>query len=277
MHAPLHCLFALAGLMPASNAAEVPRQGHSLAIFALQPKNGVGADVAELVLEQLVDKVRHAGVFDTVVSAKELESVIAFERQRQLVDCTGESCLAEIAGAFNVEMVLAGSVGKAGNSWILSLKLINARTSRTVGAVSRRITRPGEDALLDSIQPALDELLADAGLKAAPVTPVVRESSTPRWRWPVVGAGAAAAAVGVPLVMLACVSVATAGTLVAGTWDLSPLPTGNLPVLPLGFLPRVAAAVAGAAAAGVLLLAAVVAGVAGGGMIAAGFLAGGGA
>jgi hypothetical protein len=204
----------------------VPSQP-TLAVFPLEAATGVEPGTARVLTDYLVDEVRRTKVFSRVVSAQEIESLIGFERQRQLLDCTERSCLAEIAGTLGVDMVLGGSVAKLGGTYLGNLRVTETGTALTRASVTMRVKGESPEALLDAVRPAVEQLLAEAGLgavKAPPVTavpPVVaqapvkqtapapavpasqpqgeggKEVGGPSLRVPLVGAGGAGLAVAV--------------------------------------------------------------------------------
>ncbi len=84
-----------------------------------------------------------------VTTANEIQSLIGFERQKQLLGCTdaSSSCLAELAGALGVDGLVTGSVAKFGNTFAINLKIVSAQDSRALSAASARLE--GEREVLD--------------------------------------------------------------------------------------------------------------------------------
>jgi len=141
--------------------------GPSVAIMPLEAKAGMASDVAELMGDRLSSALLSRKVFDRVVTNKELETALSLEARKQLLSCANDSCAAEVAAALAVSHVLMGNIGKIGGARVLNLRLVDVKKIRQLASVSQKVTGDDE-ALFDVIQPAVDRLLADAGL--APMT-----------------------------------------------------------------------------------------------------------
>jgi hypothetical protein len=118
-------------------ASPVPR----MALTDLAPVQVSSAEAA-LFAEQLVQDFASLGL--NVVSSRDLATLLGFERQKQLLGCNEESCLAELAGALGVDALLKGDIGKLGEGYALTLKVLNAhnasvvaRWNGTVGSVAQ--------------------------------------------------------------------------------------------------------------------------------------------
>lgn len=275
---------------PPASAAPPQARPPSVAVFALEPKNGVNRDSADLLTENLVQEIRRARAFSRVVSAKEIETVLGLEQRKQMMNCSDSSCVAELADSLGVDFVLAGTVGRLGEYTVLNLQLVSAKTGVAVGSVSEKFHQRSEAALLEAVPPAVTSLLNEAGLTRHPavtpvadtpaVAPAVRpsvaeagvadgkeadEEGGGRGMWLVLGAvGAAGAALTVPLgAALSVGAYALVGTVVF-------LSQGGAGA---GVQRGLTADVVGnVAAAGVFLLVAVPMFLGMGGLAAAGFL-----
>src|SRR5258706_3934278 len=100
----------------------------SVAVLKLSSEKGVDESTARVLTEATVDAFRRSKVFSRVVSLRELESVISVEQQKQMMNCTSSSCMAELAGALGVDFVVSGSLAKLGASYVFTASLVNART-----------------------------------------------------------------------------------------------------------------------------------------------------
>lgn len=225
-------------------------QSISVAILALEAKGGVPASSAQLLTEALAQEVRATGAFSRVATSQDLEAALGFDRQKQLINCDNLSCLAEVAGALNVDLLLAGSVGKLGESYVVSLKLLDARSGTAPAAVTERIRASSEDGLLDRLQPMVRKLVGQlrgedasgVGVETAALPPPlpiqrpvplpapVEERTGPRWGMVALGVLLGAP---VPLLLLAALAAAgAAGAVLLGSYDISPygLTPGSLVV-----------------------------------------------
>ena len=66
--------------------------------------------------------------------------MLALDKMKSLSGCDSSvSCLAEIGGALGVELMIAGRVGKLGNSYVINLQLVNTKKS----FVEQRLDKKG--------------------------------------------------------------------------------------------------------------------------------------
>lgn len=119
-----------------------------------------------------------------ITSASDIEQVLGLERQRQLLGCeTGSSsCLAELAGALGVELLLTGNLVKSESGYVATLRVVRTADGRAIASPTARLDT--ERALLDWLDEQADALQgALRGTHEAPPSPAVR------WAPALVGAG----------------------------------------------------------------------------------------
>ena len=108
-----------------------------------------------------------------VISAGEMKTLVDVEASKQSIgDCdpaSAQACLAEIAGALGADYVVAGNVGKLGDSVVINVSLLDSKTAEAVARDT--ITAPTLDDALVSLGGSMDKL-ADA-LRARLDTPSV--------------------------------------------------------------------------------------------------------
>lgn len=114
-------LMALVSLV----SAAPPR---SVAMPALNTVN-VTSQEGVLYAELLSARLAELGV--KVVSARDIQTLLGLERQRALLGCSENSCLAELAGALGVDDVLVGDLAKVEGGWLVTLKLLSSRDGST--------------------------------------------------------------------------------------------------------------------------------------------------
>lgn len=111
-----------------------------------------------------------------VTSASEVSATLGLARQRSLLGCAEDSCLAEIGGALGVEFIVHGKLGKLGRRYRFDLRLVNARNGRIAGTAGDFIA--GEDALADAAVRLSDALVAQVpGIATRPAE--TRELTAP--------------------------------------------------------------------------------------------------
>jgi TolB-like protein len=234
--------FLLSALLAAAPDTATRAESVSIAVMTFEPRGGVTADTAELLTDNVVAHVRRLGRYTRTVTSKELEASLGLEQQKQLMQCSSEGCIAELGGALDVTHMLTGTVGRLGSEYLLNLRLVVARTGVGAGSVSQRVAGTTEEPLLNAVEPAVTELLRQAGhlrpeavvpapQPAPPSTAAVGDASTASephrpWAWLGGAAGLAAAAVVSVLVALVAGGAAVAIRLIApelpgaGQWVL---------------------------------------------------------
>ncbi len=149
-------LFLVLSLLTAAPAAAGPSQRQKIAVLELSAR-GVEADTARSLTDVVAREVDRSGLFATL-SAEDIRGMLRHLEHRQSLGCTDEACLAELGGALGVELVLSGSVGRVGETWVVSLTLLDVRRAAVVSR-EERTARGAADALLEEARGAARALL----------------------------------------------------------------------------------------------------------------------
>ena len=170
-----------------------------------------GVDVPERTMsfysEHLAQHLRAPGL--SVVTSREIATLLGVERQRQLLACSeaSESCVVELANALGADAVVMGDVARFDNTFQLNVKVVSSGDATVMAARSARVE--GDAAVLDALA-QVGASLARALLEARgrPVPPELLRATAPRptvrdWAWAPLGVGVAAAATGTALLVLA--------------------------------------------------------------------------
>ena len=108
-----------------------------------------------------------------VYSESDLMAVLDLEAQKQFLGCDDSSCLDELAGAMDVDLMITSHLGRLGNRFHLTLSMVDTRTAKTHKRVSIKVRRQAE--LPFKLRSAIHSLLMDyGGLPAADI----KESKT---------------------------------------------------------------------------------------------------
>jgi hypothetical protein len=127
----------------AASAGAVPQQPklQGIAILDLRAVRGVDASMADLLNEILVARVSRSGRFSSVVAGSDLRAMMDLEAQKAAVGCADTSCIADMAGALGVPLLIAPTVGRLGANFVFGMKVIDVeratvliRSERSVGA-----------------------------------------------------------------------------------------------------------------------------------------------
>lgn len=132
--------------------------------------SGVEPAVGATWQERFVSRLRTDGL--KVTTAQDVQQLLGLERQRALLGCSNEgSCLAELAGALGVALVLSGNVAKSESGFVASVRVLRARDGQVLASPSERVTT--EAALLDWLD-ATALAVQRQLVPPPPMSPVVR-------------------------------------------------------------------------------------------------------
>ncbi len=139
--------------------------------------SGVNVDAKTLTFlsDHLAQQLTQAGL--RVVTASELAAVLGLERQKQLLGCGSDSCLAELSGALGADGVVVGSVGRFDDGLQLNVKIVSAKDGATLAAFSRRV--PSEGKALDALTEGAKAMAAKLLEASAPAVAAARPDKGP--------------------------------------------------------------------------------------------------
>jgi TolB-like protein len=146
------------GARPA--AAESKRK---IAVLELTAR-GLSDDLAKSITDLVAREVDRSGLF-TTISTDDVRAMLQHEENKMMLGCNDEACLAEIGGALGVELLLSGSVGKIGETFVVSLKLIDVRRAAVVSREERTVQGKADD-LVSTSREAVKVLLRPLMKKA---------------------------------------------------------------------------------------------------------------
>lgn len=114
----------------------------------------------------LVSALDGTGLF-RVTSAKDLATILGLERQKQLMGCSDDSnCMAELANALGADLVLAASVGRLADTYLVTVRLIDGKRSRVVARGTVQSKDPNQ--LLNAMWTATQQTLDAYGATLPP-------------------------------------------------------------------------------------------------------------
>lgn len=121
----------------------------------------VGAEVSDkaaaAMTEAIAGEIRRVpGV--QLITQDEIASLLGLERQKQLLGCSAESCMAELGGALGVDRLVTGTLNKLGETWMFSLKALDVKSVKLVANAQRNLRKGTIDDVIDLISPMVGEL-----------------------------------------------------------------------------------------------------------------------
>jgi len=153
-HVAIACFACFACALWTSTGAARGKVG--LATMDLKPQ-GVEPALARNLTDLLTEKVRELGMFQ-VTSTDDIRDMIKFQEDRRLSGCESDvACLVEIGGALGVEYMIAGTVGKLGETYLLHLRLIHITKAKVLGSASLDTETLGAE-VIDKLARAVRQL-----------------------------------------------------------------------------------------------------------------------
>ena len=129
----------------------------SMAVFDLKPL-GISKESADNLTQVLAAELKQVEGA-RVISRDDIASMLEMEVQKDRLSCSDDTaCLAEVGGALGVDDLVVGHVGKLGESYVVSLRLIQVHSV----SVDSRVTETfqgQEDQLLRAVRAAGRALL----------------------------------------------------------------------------------------------------------------------
>jgi TolB-like protein len=149
---------AVAGPVPAF--AEKKSKIAVMSLKAVKVDPGLASNLTSMLTSDLAEM----GKF-SVMSEEDIKSIMQYESNRVKMGCSEEmTCLAEIGGALGVDLIVTGSLGKVGDTFIINLQLMNIKSVQVEARVSQTV-KGQEDELINAIKKLAEKLLK--GVEAA--------------------------------------------------------------------------------------------------------------
>lgn len=124
--------------------------------------SGVEGAVCDAYLDHFSTVLSRAGRVQ-VRTRRDLEQLLGVERQKALLGCEDNSCLAELIGGLGVEALLSGGITRTDSGYISTLRVLRSRDGAELATASSRFaTAPAMEAWLEEQAEAIAEKLAPA-------------------------------------------------------------------------------------------------------------------
>ncbi len=91
------------------------------------------AELATMLTDIIAVEARKVDGFE-VIGMSDIEAALGYEQKKMLVGCDDVSCMAEIGGALGVRIILASKVGRVGDTYVLTMRLIDTQDVKVVAS-----------------------------------------------------------------------------------------------------------------------------------------------
>ncbi len=145
--------------------------GNARLNVAVLPFSGQGIDsISALVIsDALSDELMRLGKVQ-VMERSQIKSILDEQGFQQTGACDGSECAVQTGRLLSVQDVVVGTVGRLGESYSISVRLVDVETGQVVRS-SRRMQQGAIDAVVSNVLPVIAAELLDASPLAPKVTP----------------------------------------------------------------------------------------------------------
>ncbi len=129
---------------PIAVAAEPSEGKKKVAVLALEAQGNALQPIAGVLSDVVATDLSRRSWLQ-VLSSSDIASMLGFERQKALLGCSEEaSCMAEIGAALGSEVLVSGSLGKLGDTFVLTLRAYDTVRGVALGRDTATLEKEGE-------------------------------------------------------------------------------------------------------------------------------------
>ncbi len=169
--------------------------------------HGVEKTLSQLLDEALLVTLKESGVFSSVMGSSDVAQMLDHEQQKTILGCKEDSCLAEVGGALGVPFLGSCTLGKLGDKYLVTLKVIASEEAKVISRGMKQVDDEG--GLVEAVQSLVSEAAKEVKIafpkKSAPPSVAQRATTTKKKTWlptvSLVVAGVGAVSAGSGLVM----------------------------------------------------------------------------
>jgi len=141
-----------------------------VAVVPLSARSVDSASVA--VVEDAISSELMKSQKVRVMERVQMDRILKEQGFQQTMACDQGNCTFEIGRLLSVNMLLTGSLGRIGNTYSLSLRLVDVKTGEVTGSVTKTQKGDIEMVLTELLPPAVSQLISpDKALAASTSTP----------------------------------------------------------------------------------------------------------
>jgi len=137
----------ISGVIFSANAQE---KKITAAVMDLEAKEGISAGLVSTLSDYFRTQLVNTNEF-TMVTRENMQEILK-EQKFQLSGCTSKECIVEVGQLLGVRKIFAGSIGKAGATYVLNIKLIDVQSGKIEKATTEECAKCEEDTLLVSVK-----------------------------------------------------------------------------------------------------------------------------
>lgn len=129
----------------------------AIAVMPVETR-ALDADAVDVLTSTLSTELVNTGLV-RVMERSQMEKILQEQGFQKSGACDGSECAVEIGRLLTVDRILLGNVGKFGNAYSLSLRLVDVQSGEVLRSVSKNNEGPAEAILTRLVPVAVSELL----------------------------------------------------------------------------------------------------------------------
>ncbi len=101
-----------------------------------------------------------------VFSSEDVRALLTHQKDRLVLGCGADAaCMAELGGALGADEIVAGRLGRLGETFVVELRRVEVAQARSLGSATRTVRRP--EAIASAVVALVGELFGAPGATAA--------------------------------------------------------------------------------------------------------------
>lgn len=157
-------------LVAAALASAVAAQAGTAALLPLQGKS-IPQDEADILTDALINELSKTGSFQ-MMERSQMDQVLKEQGFQQSGACDQGQCAVEMGRLLGIQSMMTGSIGKLGNTYVLSTRMVDVKTGTIVKSTSRNLKGSISDCLEDLLPEVAKDLAKGEDKVAAKPQPV---------------------------------------------------------------------------------------------------------
>lgn len=141
----------------ASDPGLVSEAKINIAVISLKAGNGVAQGESELITDRLRVELFRTGSVN-VMERDQMQEILKEQGFQQSGACSDEACMVEMGQLLGVQFLVAGSLGRLGELFMLNLRMVDVKTGKISNVVSRDVRGSIED-VVGNLPEAAEDLV----------------------------------------------------------------------------------------------------------------------
>jgi hypothetical protein len=152
---------------PAPAPAEPASASERIVVTPLAAQRNVDEALVSMLGDIMLSELQRRG--GQVIGYSDIQAMLDNEAAKNVLDCDGTNCLAELGDAMGARYLIHSSLGRIGAQYVLNLKLIDVEKATVKARVTRQVGSEDEAALIEVVRAAVVELMTgDAQVSSPP-------------------------------------------------------------------------------------------------------------